>query len=103
MDNTEKYSDKSGEKPKKKITSRQVAAIVGVILLALLYLVTFLASIFDRTDSGRLFMACMAATLIVPFLIWLYSWIYSRAAGKRTIGDPEPPAAPKKDDETPAS
>ena len=44
---------------KKKITSKQVVAMVGVILLVLLYLITLFAALFDSSASGQLFMTSM--------------------------------------------
>lgn len=71
----------------KKITSRQIVALVGVILLVALYIVTLLTAFFDRSASGRYFIACLAATIVIPILIWLYSWIYARVTNRRAIGD----------------
>lgn len=70
----------------KKITSKQVVALLGVILLVALYIVTLVMAFFGSA-SGSSFMICLAATIIVPILIWLYSWIYARINNKRAIGD----------------
>lgn len=83
-------SDKNENKPKKKTTSRQVAAMVGVILLAAMYLVTLVVAIFDQDSSGRLFQACLVGTIAVPLLLWIYIWMYGRLHGRHTIADPDP-------------
>lgn len=74
--------------PSKKITSKQVVALVGVILLVLLYLVTLIVAIVDTSSSGRLFAMCLFATIVFPLLIWIYTWLYGKLTGKRAIGDP---------------
>lgn len=72
---------------KKKITSKQIVAFIGVILLALLYIVTLFAAIFDNSDSGSWFMSCIVATVAVPLLIWIYTWMYGKLTGRHTIAD----------------
>lgn len=74
--------------PSKKMTSKQVVPLVGVILLVLLYLVTLIVAIVDTSSSGRLFAMCLFATIAIPLLIWIYTWLYGKLTGKRAIGDP---------------
>lgn len=76
---------------KKKMTSRQVIAIIGVAFLLLLYIVTLIMAFVDSTASGQWFRICLFGTLAVPIVIWLYSWMYGRMTGKKAIGDPEMP------------
>lgn len=77
------------EAEKKKITSRQVVAVIGVVLLLLMYIVTLVSAFVDNSASGQWFRFCLFGTLAVPIVIWLYSWMYGRLTGKRSIGDPE--------------
>lgn len=74
---------------RKKITSRQVVALIGVILLVAMYLITLIVAIFDQDNSGRLFQACLVATVAIPLLIWIYIWMYGKLTGKHTIADPD--------------
>lgn len=74
---------------KHKITSKQVVAIIGVILLVLLYIVTLIVAIVDNSESGRWFMGCIFGTVAIPLLIWIYVWLYGKFTGKHTIADPE--------------
>ena len=74
---------------KKQITSRQVAALAGILLLALLYIVTLIVAIFDSSEPGRWFMICIFATVAVPMLLWIYMWMYGKLTGKPTIADSE--------------
>lgn len=71
----------------KKVTSKQIVAIIGIILLVLLYVVTLIAAFIDTSASGRLFGACLCATFAVPVLIWFYTWMYGKLTGKSTMAD----------------
>jgi len=73
----------------RKISSRQIAAMTGVILLALLYLITLAAAILDSSASGRLMWMCLFATIAIPILIWIYIWMYGKLTGKKTMNDPD--------------
>ena len=64
--------------PKKKMTSKQIVAIIGIVLLVLMYLVTLIVAIVDSSASGRLFAMCLFASFALPFLIWIYSWLYQK-------------------------
>lgn len=72
---------------RKKVTSRQVVALIGVILLTLLYIVTLIVAIVDKTASARWFWMCLFATIAVPLLIWIYTWMYGKLTGRHTITD----------------
>lgn len=72
---------------KKKISSKQVVAIIGIVLLVLLYLVTLIVAFVDTSASGRLFGICLFATIAVPLLVWIYTWMYGKLTGKSTIAD----------------
>ena len=85
---------------KKKVTSKQVVALAGVFLLVLLYLVTLITAIFDRSATGKWFMICLIGTIVVPLLVWIYTWMYGVLSGKRTVASFTPEKyAPKKEEE----
>jgi len=77
------------ETPQKKITSKQVVALIGVILLALLYIITLIVAIVDTSASGTMFAMCLFATFAIPILIWIYTWMYGRLTNKHTFADIE--------------
>ena len=56
--------------------ARQILAIIGIVFLVLLYLSTLICAIIDRTETMRLFQASVMATVIIPVLLWAYSFIY---------------------------
>lgn len=80
-------STKKEQNTKKKMTSKQIVAIIGIVLLVLMYVITLIAAIFDRSGSGSLFKASLAATLVIPLLIWIYTWLYGRLTRKHTFAD----------------
>ena len=88
MNEKEKSADKN---PKKKITSRQVVALAGAVLLVLLYVVTLIAAVMDHSASADWFRLSLFATVALPLVIWLYSWMYGRLTGKPAAGDPQHP------------
>ena len=79
---------------KKEITSKQIVAIVGIVLLLLLYVVTLIMAFVDNSASGKWFGLSLLATIILPLLIWIYTWLYGKMTGRHTITD-----APQKDGE----
>lgn len=79
--------DNKNQSPKKKITSKQVVAMGGIILLVLLYLITLIVAFVDQSASGKLFALCLFASIAIPFLIWIYVWMYGKLTNKRTFAD----------------
>ncbi|MBQ9142022.1 MAG: hypothetical protein IJX63_09565 [Lachnospiraceae bacterium] len=80
-------SEKNTNKPKR--TSKQIVALAGVILLALLYIITLFAAIFNPDGAGMLFRGCLGATVVVPILIWFYIWMYGKLTNRHTMADPD--------------
>lgn len=87
--------DNKKDNKKAKITPKQVAALAGVILLALLYVVTLIMALADNSASGSLFILSLCCTLVVPIIIFLFNWMYGRLTGKKAIGDPDEPQPPQ--------
>lgn len=87
--NNNKNHSKNNKTPDhgKQVTSKQVVAIVGVLLLVLLYIGTLFAAIFDSSESGRWFVLCIFATVAIPILLWIYTWMYGKLTGRHTIAD----------------
>lgn len=90
-DKTKKTDSPRGESAKssKKITSRQVVAMAGVILLVLMYVATLVLALTDNSSSGKFFALSLSCTLVIPIIIFLYNWMYSRITGKKAMGDPD--------------
>lgn len=71
----------------KKMTSKQIVAIIGIVLLVLLYVVTLILAFVDPAVTGNLFAICLFSTILVPTLIWIYTWMYGKLTGKSTMAD----------------
>ena len=78
---------KKEQNPKRKITSKQIAAITGIVLLILLYLISLAAAILDSSSAAVLFRASLFGTIALPLLIWIYVWLYGKMTGRHTISD----------------
>lgn len=72
---------------------KQIAAIIGIILLAALYLVTFILALCRFDGASSLFMGALACTVVVPILIWIYIWLYGLLTRKKTIATLFPDAS----------
>lgn len=70
-----------------KSKSKQIAAILCIILLVLLYVATLVVSLLDFPGSDRLFGACIVATVGLPILLWIYIWLFGKVSGRHTITD----------------
>ena len=79
--------DKNTENKKTKIkmTSKQIFAIAGIVVLVLLYVVTLLAAIFDSSASHALFATCLLATVAIPLLILIYTGMFGKVTNRSTF------------------
>lgn len=84
---TDKTKDGRTPESGKKVTSKQIVAIVGIVLLVLMYIAALIAAIVDNSASGRLFWVCLYATIVIPILIWIYTWMYGKLTQKHTFAD----------------
>ena len=55
---------------------KQILAIIGCILLVSMYVVTIVLAVTDDPNTMNAFRASIYCTIIVPVLIWAYSFIY---------------------------
>ena len=81
-----------------KQKSKQIAAIICVILLVLLYITTLVVSLLDFPGKDNLFAACLIATIGLPILLWIYIWLYGRITNKSSMAELFP-EVPSEDDE----
>lgn len=70
----------------KKITPKQIAALICVILLVGMYIGAFVVACLDLGDSGRLFAGCLVATIGLPILLWLLMWSFDLMKKRREEG-----------------
>ena len=55
---------------------KRILALVGVILLLAMYGSTLFFAITDNSDSMGMFKASIVATIIIPVLLWAYTFIF---------------------------
>ncbi|RGT75809.1 hypothetical protein [Agathobacter rectalis] len=67
--------------------TKRILALIGAILLLLLYVVAFVATVLDHTSDMRYWKAAVAATIIIPVLIWAYSFVYRLLKGSDKDSD----------------
>ncbi|MBO5093934.1 MAG: hypothetical protein J6C33_06210 [Lachnospiraceae bacterium] len=61
-----------------KKNKKASAAILGVIILILLYLTTLVTAFLNIPNWDKLFQASLVATIGVPILLWIYVLIYKK-------------------------
>lgn len=66
-----------------KQKTKRIAALVGVLILIGLYAATFIVALLDFPHWERLFQACLAATVGVPILLWIYIWLFEQVSRKK--------------------
>ena len=66
---------------------KQIAAIICIVLLVLLYVATLIISVLDFPGSDRLFGACIVATIGLPILLWIFIWVYVKYTGRKTMAE----------------
>lgn len=68
---------------------KRVIALVAVGLLVALYLLTLVLAIANIPNWERFFFASLAATVVVPILLWINIFLYDRTIGKREVEEGE--------------
>lgn len=56
--------------------TKRILAILGIILLASLYVATLVFAIIGSENAMNWFRASVYATVVVPVLIWAYGFVY---------------------------
>ena len=56
--------------------AKRILALVGVVLILALYASTMFFAITDNSDTMSMFKASVVATILIPVLIWAYSFIF---------------------------
>lgn len=55
---------------------KRLLAIVGIALLVFLYLLTLVLALTDDPNTMHAFRASIYCTVLIPVLIWAYTFIY---------------------------
>ena len=51
---------------------QRIIALVGVVILLLLYVVTLISAITTSPKTPELFKMCIGASILLPIMFWLY-------------------------------
>ena len=73
----------AGSEPGSSI--RRIAALAGVVLLAGLYVVTFVLAVLGNEKSTQLLRFCFGMTIFVPIFVWVVTWCVGVLFHKKTI------------------
>jgi uncharacterized membrane protein len=58
---------------------KRISAIVGIALIAAMYILFFVSSFFASEYSNGLFLACLFSTIVIPIFIWFFLVFYKLA------------------------
>ena len=73
------------KKKKSKKNPRQIAALIGIALLILLYVGLLIQALTFGPDAGQIFMSALTGTVTIPIVVWLFIWVYGVYARRHTI------------------
>jgi len=57
---------------KKKVTFKQILAVIGLLLLIGMYAVSIVLACFAKPGAGDMFMASLVATVIIPIVLYIF-------------------------------
>lgn len=55
---------------------KRIAAIVGVVLIASMYVISFISAIFATEKAPGFFLASIFSTVVIPIMIYLFIAVY---------------------------
>ena len=61
---------------------KQVLAIIAIIIMVGLYVLTLVFALSGRSDWWNLFMASIAATVLIPLILWLFLRMVDKLKGE---------------------
>ena len=65
-------------------TAKRVLAIIGIVILLGIYIATFVVGVFGNGDTSGWLLACIFATVAVPFFMWAIQFIYKKFSKDET-------------------
>ena len=76
-------SNDTEKKQNKKITTKQIAALIGIVLLLSLFAGGLILIFLNPADFGRLFAGWLGGVIGLPILLWLLIWSYNLMKKRR--------------------
>lgn len=84
---TESSQSNHDNRKKYPWTFKRVAALIGIIVLAGMYVVTLIAAIIDAPGSGRLFRTSLGLTIAIPIILWILIWCVGKFRPEGSMAD----------------
>lgn len=60
---------------------KQILAVIGLVIIAGLYITTLVLALVGNENTNGLFMASILCTILVPVLMYIFSWVYKLVKG----------------------
>ena len=54
---------------------KQIMAIIGLVVIAALYMWALVAAIMARPEANAMFMAAIISTVVIPVMMYVVSWL----------------------------
>lgn len=64
---------------------KRIVALIGVVILALMYIMSLVFAVLRVSYWQRFFFACMGMTIIIPAFIWLIMILYDAMMKRREL------------------
>lgn len=62
---------------------KRIVAMIGVVLLVLMYIASLVAAIMARPEAHQIFLATLVLTVVIPIVLWIYIRLYAAAHDKK--------------------
>ncbi len=69
------------------MNAKRIAALIGVILLAGMYLLTLVLAILGNENTLNIFIASIVCTIMVPVMIHLFLMLLNARKGKNVMDE----------------
>ena len=66
-------------------TAKRIAAVIGIVLLAAMYVVTLISALIGTESAGRLFRFSLGMTIAVPIFLWIFIWCVGRFGNRHNM------------------
>ena len=60
---------------------KQILAIIGLVIIAGLYITTLVLALTGSESTKSLFLVSIVCTIVVPLIMYIFSWAFKLAKG----------------------
>ena len=60
---------------------KQVLAIIGLVIIAGLYITTLILALTGNENTKQLFLVSIVCTIVVPLIMYIFTWAFKLAKG----------------------